>query len=297
MVSIENLLKVSRPGWWLVNMWLYLAPTGQRYDLLTTIPFWLGFIYILIPCNWITYGLNDYVDVEIDKDNDRKGNWLYGAKCTRKELKEVLQIAVVVNAIFTGIFVSWAAEPTLAIVIFSISYLANILYNVEPIRLSGRPPFEFPNVIMGFYSVTLISCVVNHVPFPPLKYWVHCCFLVSRTQLWTEVMDVIEDKESGRRTTAVVLGKKMTLWVIALVLSLEAVVTFYFFEDMVLRGFSVIGIILFILLEVMKEEKDKKKQTASERAKDNSKKAMVMISQNGVGFLLMTHIWYHGCFL
>jgi hypothetical protein len=50
-LSFMDLVKVSRPGWYLVNTWLYLAPTGTRADVLTTPTFILGWIYSVFSLN------------------------------------------------------------------------------------------------------------------------------------------------------------------------------------------------------------------------------------------------------
>ena len=42
LLGPKELVLISRPGWWLVNIWLYLAPTGQHSEVLSTWCFWLG---------------------------------------------------------------------------------------------------------------------------------------------------------------------------------------------------------------------------------------------------------------
>eukprot|EP00971_Amphidinium_carterae_P301046 5981679-Amphidinium_carterae.1 len=95
----RTIVQISRPGWWLVHVWLYLAPTGQKYELLGTATFWFGLLYALFPLNVLVYGMNDYTDVDLDRDNKRKGNFLYGAKCTREQLKDLPSIVVILNVL------------------------------------------------------------------------------------------------------------------------------------------------------------------------------------------------------
>jgi len=67
-------LRVSRPYFWLVTLWIYLLPTGGRYDIFTSTSFWLGAAYCTLPLNLLCYLMNDIADVEVDKYSLRKSN-------------------------------------------------------------------------------------------------------------------------------------------------------------------------------------------------------------------------------
>ena len=83
----------------------------------------------------------------------------------------------------------------------------NLAYNVEPLRVSSNcGPWEVPTVISGYSLVSILSCLINGIPLPPVKYWVHVACLVGRTQLWTEYMDYEPDLACGRKTTICLLG-------------------------------------------------------------------------------------------
>jgi len=279
----RTIVQISRPGWWLVHVWLYLAPTGQKYHLLYTVQFWLGLVYALFPLNLLVYGLNDYTDVEIDSDNDRKGNFLYGAKCTREQMRDVPRIIVLTNvlgilalAMVTG---KWGPLSLWLVICF----IVNGSYNLEPLRLSSRGPWELPCVVGGFSGVAVLASVVNDIPWAPLGFWAHMTCLVLRTQLWTEFLDYEPDTKCGRRTTSTLLGRFWSkVFVVAFLLA-EAGVTWYFFEDLLMRMFSISGCVAFVALEVIKGTDDREK-----------KKAMKM--QNGLGMSLVLWIWYRGIF-
>lgn len=50
----------------------------------------------MFPLNYLVYGINDYNDVDADAVNERKGNYLFGAKASRSQLNGVLfKIAIV----------------------------------------------------------------------------------------------------------------------------------------------------------------------------------------------------------
>ncbi|MEM6821166.1 MAG: hypothetical protein AAF558_04335 [Verrucomicrobiota bacterium] len=78
-------LKVSRPGLWFQTIWLYLVPTSQNLEIFAQSIFWVGFFYITFPLNLMTYGVNDYFDVENDRHNIRKDSFLWGAKARPKK--------------------------------------------------------------------------------------------------------------------------------------------------------------------------------------------------------------------
>jgi len=295
MVSLVTLLKVSRPGWWLVNLWLYMAPTGQRWELFESYRFWLGLMFALFPLNLMVYGMNDYVDVKVDKDNDRKGNWFYGAKCTQNELNSVMKATFAINLLCMGYFTVTSSDPFSSFFVFLAGVVINMVYNFEPFHLSSKAPFEYFPVIIGYWTVTLISCCINELPLPPVRYWVHCALLVSRTLLWTQQFDIEADAAAGRRTSAVLLGQKRCILVVLLSLLMELVFTFTFFEDAIFRGFSVMGLVLFIAMEGT-PKKPKKEQSAMERMIDEKNKRWTMLSQNAVGFGLICHIWLTGLF-
>ena len=91
------LLRVSRPYYYLVTLWLYLMPTGGHVELLATAPFWLGIAYCTLPINLLCYLMNDLSDVDVDRENPRKGGVIFGCRGTAAELRSVAPLAVVAN--------------------------------------------------------------------------------------------------------------------------------------------------------------------------------------------------------
>ena len=81
------LLKLSRPYFWLVTCWLYLLPTGRRFDLLGSGSFWCGLAYSTLPLNLLCYLMNDLSDVEVDQHNPRKGGPLLGIRASTPALQ------------------------------------------------------------------------------------------------------------------------------------------------------------------------------------------------------------------
>lgn len=74
-----QLLKISRPGFYITTLWFFLLPFGQR-DMFGSWVFWLGCFYVSFPLGLLMYGWNDLMDVETDKHNPRKDSFLFGAR-------------------------------------------------------------------------------------------------------------------------------------------------------------------------------------------------------------------------
>mmetsp|Transcript_73480 Transcript_73480/g.226862 ORF Transcript_73480/g.226862 Transcript_73480/m.226862 type:complete len:303 (+) Transcript_73480:70-978(+) len=279
----KTIVKISRPGWWLVHVWLYLAPTGQKYHLLTTLPFWLGLLYAVFPLNLLVYGLNDYTDVELDAKNHRKGNFMYGAKCSRDQMRELPRIIVLLNLMGIAILALVTGQWLPLTIWIAVCFAVNAAYNVEPLRLSSKGPWELPCVVGGFSGVTVLASIVNGLPWAPLGYWAHMTCLVLRTQLWTEFLDYEPDLACNRRTTSTLVGKFWSKVLVVIFLVLEAFVTWYFFADTLMRTFSFSGILAFVALEVVRGTDDREKKKA-------------MKAQNALGLSLVFWIWHKGIF-
>ena len=84
-------LKISRPGLWFPTVWIYLVPFGNQDGFWTSWVFWIGLLFVTFPLNYLVYGLNDYNDEAADAVNDRKGNFLFGAKASRAHLNGLLK--------------------------------------------------------------------------------------------------------------------------------------------------------------------------------------------------------------
>jgi 4-hydroxybenzoate polyprenyltransferase len=253
------------------------------YELLSTWSFWLGLLYAVFPLNLLVYGLNDYTDVELDAKNDRKGNFMYGAKCSPQQMQALPHLIVLMNvggiALLAAVTGRWAALTVWLVICFAV----NGAYNLPPLCLSSRGPWELPCVVVGFSGVAPLASIVNQIGWPPLGFVAHMTCLVLRTQLWTEFLDYEPDLACGRRTTSTLVGKAWSKVLVVFFLVAEAAVTFCFFDDVLLMISTCVGVVAFVCLEVVTGTTDQEK-----------KKAMKV--QTGVGFSLVFWIWYRGLF-
>ena len=220
-VFIRSLV-VSRPYFYLVTLWLYLLPTGGRFELLSSPfggPFWVGFAYCTYPLNLLCYLMNDLSDVDVDRENPRKGGVIFGCRGTAAELRSVVPLAVAANVACLVYFArrlgALVAAPWLAAVV-----LVNWLYNYGPRLSSNYAPLDLL-CPCGYLLVIPLSCWLNGLPLPPARAWAHTVFFIVRSQLWIQTFDVEMDRASGRRTTAVLLGHGGAQLLLALVLAAE----------------------------------------------------------------------------
>jgi len=122
------------------------------------------------------YGLNDINDIEADKANERKGNFLFGAKSSRKLLASVPKKIILITTPFIFFFTFIAGWKMLLLLLFMIAI--NIAYNFEPFRLKERPPFEIC-IQVGYVFTAFFSVLLNDtemIPWPTILYLSFICF-------------------------------------------------------------------------------------------------------------------------
>jgi len=81
---------------WFPTIWIYLVPFSLKDNFWEQPIFWLGLLFVTFPLNYLVYGLNDYNDIDSDKVNERKGNFLFGAKATKEHLLSVPKKVVII---------------------------------------------------------------------------------------------------------------------------------------------------------------------------------------------------------
>jgi 4-hydroxybenzoate polyprenyltransferase len=249
-------LRVSRPGLWPVTLWLYLLPLGGEHagEYARDPQFWIGFLYCTFPLNFFVYCLNDVADAEADRLNPRKGKLggAFGAKLTITQLRRLIWPCMVLQLSFLVCFCVGRAGPIRTILwaaaTASITGAYNFGWPLSRRRLSsGRPPLEFLGAL-GYLLVIPLSTWINGAPMAPLRSVVHTLFLIVRSQLWGELIDLGADAAARRETTAVGLGALRTRLLLCAIVASEAVYAFRAFpEDPWLAGFSCVSLALAVL--------------------------------------------------
>lgn len=240
-------LKISRPGLWFPTIWIYLVPFGNEPLFWERPLFWLGFVFVTFPLNYLVYGLNDYNDVAADAINERKGNFLFGANYSASQLKNIpLKIGIVVLP-FMVYFSMIAGWEMLFLLVFMV--VINILYNFKPFRFKERPPFEIV-IQMGYVFVGFFSVVLNDLPALPWQTVVYLSLFAFQAHIAGEIMDIEPDILSNKKTTATLIGRNNSKILMLLLLLLEVYVLIFWFQDVVLSSF--LGFFsLWLLLDVL----------------------------------------------
>ncbi len=216
--EILFILKASRPGFWLTAIWFYLLPLAQR-PVLRTFDFWFGLAFVSFAFGLFIYGWNDIGDVEDDRFNTRKGNFLFGARGTREQLRRLAWIIVAVH-LGCGAFMTWRYGAHVLWWYVALS-MATAIYNWPRLGFKRWPVLDVLNQA-GYLLVFDIATTINGVP---ATHWTTMLFGVSfamHSHLLGEILDLDADQLAGRRTTAILLGPVRSKLVLVLFLLWEA---------------------------------------------------------------------------
>jgi 4-hydroxybenzoate polyprenyltransferase len=259
----RDFVQVSRPGWWLVTVWLYIAPCQtQQIDL-------AGLFFVLLPLNVMIYGINDSADLGNDVSNDRKGNFVFGPKgWSRERLNRILTPTIWMTFL---LLLYWDLEGELSLqymLWFAMALIINYLYNFHSSSLN------LLLVFIGYGSVTVLSYWRHggigfglerardgrwYFAGCNQEYWIHLTLLLVRSQLWAELMDYESDLRTKKWTTLSGLlptkghARLLVLGILALeLLWCLAQHQIHKRDDwFMLLAFSTMGMILFTSLEYL----------------------------------------------
>ena len=192
------------------------------------------------------YGLNDYNDIDSDKVNKRKGNFLFGAKASKAHL---LSVPKKVGIIILPFLIYFTIKSGLYMFILMIvMVILNIIYNFKPLRIKERPPFEiciqFGYVLTAFFSVSL-----NDLEIIPWQTTLYLTLFAFQAHIAGEIMDIEPDIIANKKTTATLIGRKKTKFLMLIILLLEVYILSVWFQDYVLAGFLALFSI-WLLLDV-----------------------------------------------
>jgi 4-hydroxybenzoate polyprenyltransferase len=280
-VDARFLLRVSRPGLWFQTVWLYLLPTSQRPELLGHWRFWLGLVFVCYPLNLLVYGWNDRVDFEIDQRNPRKDSWFFGARGSREQLRALPPW--IAGCIVPFLLLFTVIDWRIALAVLGMIGM-NGLYNLPRHGLRTRPPFELANQL-GYLLVLPFSVWLNAVPAPPWATVGYLALFCTHAHLIGEVMDVDCDRDSGRRTTATVLGARPTKAIVATLVALEGAFLILRFDE-VAMGVFLVGGALWLLYDLL--------VYARERDYTRQEYRVLGWALNAAGFGSIAWLWWRG---
>jgi lycopene elongase/hydratase (dihydrobisanhydrobacterioruberin-forming) len=208
MSTLQFLLKVSRPRFWLYVFGPYLvglaAGAAIRDDFVRIENLVFG-LYFLLPANLLIYGINDIFDWETDRLNPKKAEY---EMLVRPESHRSLSVWIaLLNLPF--VLAAYLLAPQ------SLTSLAgfiffSVFYSAPPIRAKAIPIVDsLFNILYVFPAAFAYQMMTGS--FPP---WA----VIFAAGLWTMAMhafsaipDIDADREARVSTVATVLGKNGTL--------------------------------------------------------------------------------------
>lgn len=147
------------------------------------------------------YLVNQVFDQESDRRND-KGHYLTRGLFS---VRAVVLMALVAFAVASFMFQRAALPQRLPL---ALALVLSLAYSLPPIRLCARPFLDLAVNAVGYGGIAYLVGYLSRGGSQATG-WVHAApyiLLVGATFLHTTILDATGDRDSGKRTSAVVLG-------------------------------------------------------------------------------------------
>jgi len=237
--SAQQLVKVARPGFWPTTLWFFILPFAGL-DMFGTPAFWLGAAYVCFPLGLLLYGWNDIGDAQTDANNPRKDSWIFGARPDDALRQRLPWIIAAVQLPFLIAFVAVAGIKMLAW--FAAVLLTNATYN--NLGFKARPVLDVLNQA-GYVLVFVLASWLCDVPQLNPAAVAFSALFAMLSHVFGQLMDLDQDRDAGRRSTAVVLGHRGTKALLVLLLAVEAGVAWRWFSGWYVAAFMGAGAVFF----------------------------------------------------
>jgi 4-hydroxybenzoate polyprenyltransferase len=200
--------KVSRFRFWIYTGGTYVVgyAIGMESWLAFFEPaYFLYLLYFFFPANLLIYGINDYWDEETDRENPKKTTREH--KLDRVERSSLLRLLVVTGAFSLSLlFIQDIGQRIIFLIFLFLAYF----YSAPPLRFKEIPILDFSSnmlyIMPGIFGYYLASA-----SFPPLVYVLAGYFHIAAMHLFSAIPDIKYDSAAGISTSAVWLGKRLSL--------------------------------------------------------------------------------------
>ena len=182
---------------------------------------WLLFIAMLLACLLIqaaTNMFNEYYDFVRGLDSEESVG--IGGAIVRNGVKPktVMQLALLlyVIAAILGIYICYESS-WLLLIVGAISMAVGYFYTGGPYPISSTPFGElFSGLFMGMLIVLIAVYIqVGSVPLFAVFLSVPSALLVAAIMLSNNIRDLVEDTIGGRKTMAILVGRKKAITILA----------------------------------------------------------------------------------
>lgn len=196
------------------RFWFYLTGPftvgciygASRYIDLLNLRFFVYLFYFLVPANVFLYGVNDYWDMETDLLNPKKDEKEHRVVFEeKKRLAKILQAV----ALFSLLLVSFMQSMGERLIFIFFMFLSH-QYSAKPLRFKECPILDSAsNVLYILPGVFAYYWVTGQLP--PGVILLAGFLHTYAMHLFSAIPDIEYDKETGITTTAVLLGRKVSL--------------------------------------------------------------------------------------
>jgi 4-hydroxybenzoate polyprenyltransferase len=215
--ALWRLVTVSRPGVWVPAAVIYAGGVAFGPAARATWPTWAGFVFVTMPMGVITFGINDITDITSDALNSRKGG-TEGAVVRPTERRLLIRAATACAVTFLLLYLAARRYAAAASILGII--LSACAYSVRPVRLKTRPVLD--SVSNGFGVACIFCCgyyagtpgLPDSFPAPHILAALLLCG--SALHALTTLLDDDVDKKMGDTTIGVVLGRRRTVGLAAM---------------------------------------------------------------------------------
>jgi 4-hydroxybenzoate polyprenyltransferase len=201
--------KVSR-----FRFWFYLTGPftvgciygASRYIDLLKPWFFLYFFYFLIPANVFLYGINDYWDYDTDLINPKKEEKEYRVRRDERNALRLINLSILFFSLFLVLLQTDLTQKVITLIFVFLSYF----YSAKPLRFKDKPFLDSSSNILyilpGVFAYYTVSGAL-----PPVLILVAGFLHTFAMHLFSAIPDIEFDRGTGIATTAVLLGRKLSL--------------------------------------------------------------------------------------
>ena len=241
MRFLTEIVKIARPGFWPTHLWFYLLPFATR-EMFGSFGFWLGAIYVCFPLGLLLYGWNDLGDSESDRQNPRKDSWIFGARPDEMMRKQLPLVITLVQLPFVVAFVYLAGWKMLGW--FAAVVLVNATYNTFGFK--KLPILDLLNQ-SGYVLMFLLASWLCKVPGLNMAAVIFSALFAMQSHLFGQLMDIDQDRESGRRSTAVLIDVKASKFLLSAIMWIEVAIAATCFRGWYVAAFMALGAVFFLV--------------------------------------------------
>lgn len=221
---LRYILKLSRFRFWIYTGGPFVvgyALGAPELEAFFALDYYVYLLYFFLPANIFIYGVNDYWDEDTDKLNKKKDEReLRVTDRDKRRLIWILWATVGVSAVLM-VFQD-NVERILFLMFLSLSYF----YSARPLRFKSIPILDFSSNML-YIMPGIFAYYLAGGQLPPLLLVLAGYFHIAAMHLFSAVPDIECDRRAGIRTTAVVLGERRSLMLVAAFWSVFSALVIY----------------------------------------------------------------------